>query len=74
MICDKAKDLIVADISKLFSNHNYTETTIDKVVKNNSDWEEVVKGVENMSIRLGKFSLSDIKDLMNTTNNLLGSL
>ena len=74
MICDKAKDLIVADISKLFSNHNYTETTIDKVVKNNSDWEEVVKGVENMSIRLGKFSLRDIKDLMNTTNNLLGSL
>lgn len=74
MICDKAKDLIVADISKLFSNHNYTETTIDKVVKNNSDWEEVVKGVEHMSIRLGKFSLRDIKDLMNTTNNLLGSL
>lgn len=74
MICDKVKDLIVADISKLFSNHNYTETTIDKVVKNNSDWEEVVKGVENMSIRLGKFSLRDIKDLMNTTNNLLASL
>lgn len=74
MICDKAKELIVADITKLFAGHNYTETTIDKVVKNNSEWEDVIKNTEQMSLRLSKFSLKDIKDLMNVTNNLLGSL
>ena len=74
MANSKIKDNLIKDVSKLFSNKTTTETTIGKVIKNNGEWEEIIKHTEQLGTRLSKFSLKDIKDLMNTTNELLASL